>query len=85
MIIGFSRFDPFPLERPFGSREEDPLKTVTDKINNAIESIRTWQTLMNIMGYQSWTDPLTQDLHIVIKQGRLLEAEHIGDAAEKVE
>ena len=83
---GFSKFDPFPIEGPYAKQyaPDEKISEVTDNINRAVASIREWQTLMNIMGFNSWQDPLTKDIHIVIRHGKMREATHIGEAAEIV-
>lgn len=81
---GQSNFDPFPIEGPycqsFGPNER--LEYATNKINEAITMIREWQTIMNIMGYKGWTEPLTGDIHVVLKFQKIIAANHIGEAAE---
>lgn len=82
MINGFSRFDPFIPVGPFDSNSDNSLEKVTDRINEAIETIRTWQTIMNVMAVKQWQDPITKDVHIVLRYGKLLSVEHVGEAAE---
>jgi hypothetical protein len=83
MIEGGSKFTPWPIQdfyNPIGP--DETLEKATRKLNDAVFQIREWQTLMNIFGYKGWTDPLTGDLHIIVRHGKLVSAEHIGDAVE---
>ena len=90
MIKGVSNFNPKPIQGSallgFSQKSEEQLLDQTIKnINEASAIIREWQTLMNIFAMKGWEDPLTGDVHIVLKYSKIAHCDHIGDAVEKVE
>jgi len=88
MIDGISKFDVTYMKEVsplLGNTFKDPVEEMTKKIIEAQAQIRSWQTIMNIMEFNEWQCPLTGDVHIVLKYGKIVGCNHIGSAAEIVE
>lgn len=85
MIRGFSKFDPWPVQSPFKPESfESQVRQAAQKINQTVEVINQWCTLMNIFEFHGWDEPLTGDLHLVVKASKLRVADHVGEAVERL-
>lgn len=62
--------------------QAERFETERDKINEQIDHISEWRTLMNIFNMKGWTDPLDGDVHLVLRRKGLVSAQDICDAVE---
>jgi len=81
MIKGIGGFNPFESDDPL-FRQEPAFEQFVQRMSKQLAYIQNWQTLMNIMEFKQWGDPITQEVHLVLRPSKLAAVEHIGEAVE---
>lgn len=76
------KFDPFKDLYSDSPNIDGHFNELARRMNEQVMIINEWMTLMNIMEMKSWNDPITGDIHIILRASAMLEGNHIADCVK---